>query len=243
MMEPWSAVLLMLTCFWAPLMAIGSARRLGGGPLPFSRRRLFIQTTFIQAVLFGVAFMASRQTKVPLLLGPPATLTPWLLAAALVIAGVALLRWRWAERGGKSKYRLYSILPRTARDFPPYLVLCLAAGIGEEAAYRGMLVSILWWLTGRLLVAVLISAAVFGLAHAVQGVRGVVTIFIIALIAHALVYLGKSLLPVMAAHTLYDAIAGWLIPRWYERDAALRSTSELVVSSGETGSVELNVEP
>ena len=54
-MEPWSAVLLMLTCAWAPVMAIASARRLGDGPLPLSRRRFFVQTIVIQAALFGVA--------------------------------------------------------------------------------------------------------------------------------------------------------------------------------------------
>jgi len=50
-------------------------------------------------------------------------------------------------------------------------------------------------------------------------------IFLIALVAHGLVWFSKSLLPVMAAHTIYDAVAGWLIPRWYERDAAAGSTT------------------
>jgi membrane protease YdiL (CAAX protease family) len=86
-----------------------------------------------------------------------------------------------------------------------------------------MLLSILRYLTGSLVAGVLISAVAFALAHALQGGRGMFAIFMIALIAHGLVLYSRSLLPVMAAHTVYDAIAGWLIPRWYERDLALES--------------------
>ena len=45
---------------------------------------------------------------------------------------------------------------------------------------------------------------------------------VIALAAHGLVLFAHSLLPVMFAHTVYDAVAGWLIPRLYERDVERR---------------------
>ncbi len=154
-----------------------------------------------------------------------AAVLPWLIAAALVLLGALLLRWRWASRTTANKYRLYSILPHSAREFPAYLVLCLAAGISEEVVYRGMLFAILTYLTGSQPAAVLIASVVFALAHAVQGPRGVFAIFLIALAAHGLVLFAHSLLPVMFAHTIYDAIAGWLIPRLYERDMALSSAS------------------
>src|SRR5882724_4007551 len=72
--EPFSAVLLVLTCLWGPFMAIQSARRLGQGPLPITRRRFFIQTIVIQALLFGVAVTAAWRTGVPLVVAPPAAL-------------------------------------------------------------------------------------------------------------------------------------------------------------------------
>jgi membrane protease YdiL (CAAX protease family) len=224
-LEPWSAVLLFLTCFWGPLLAIQSARRLGSGPLPVGRQRLFVQTIIIQAILFGVAFLASRRTGVPLVAAPPAFAVPWLIAAALVLLGVILLRWRWASRSNASKYRLYTILPHTAGEYGPYLILCLAAGIGEEYAYRGMLLAILRYLTGNLIASVLIASVAFALAHALQGVRGMFAIFLIALAAHGLVLYAATLLPAIVAHAVYDAVAGWLIPRLYERDAAISSAS------------------
>ena len=73
-LEPFSAVLLMLTCLWGPFMAIQSARRLGEGPLPMTRRRFFLQTIIIQALLFGVAVTASWRTGVRLVVAPPAAL-------------------------------------------------------------------------------------------------------------------------------------------------------------------------
>jgi membrane protease YdiL (CAAX protease family) len=199
-------------------MAIQSARRLGQGPLPITRRRFFIQTILIQALLFGVAVTAAWRTGVPLAVAPPHGVLPWLIAAALVLLGVLLLRWRWSSRTTANKYRLYSILPHSASEFPSYLVLCLAAGIGEEVVYRGMLFAILAYLTGSQVAAVLIASVVFAVAHAVQGLRGVFAIFLIALAAHGLVLFAHSLLPAIFAHTVYDAIAGWLIPRLYERD-------------------------
>ncbi len=83
-----------------------------------------------------------------------------------------------------------------------------------------MLFAIVVYLTGSVMVAVLIASLVFALAHALQGWRGMLAIFFIALAMHGLVLFSKSLLPAMAAHALYDAIAGWLIPRWVERDTA-----------------------
>jgi membrane protease YdiL (CAAX protease family) len=164
-LEPFSAVLLMLTCFWGPFMAIQSARRLGQGPLPMTRRRFFIQTILIQALLFGVAVMAAWRTGVPLVVAPPAAVLPWLIAVALVALGVLLLRWRWSSRTTANKFRLYSILPRTASEFPSYFVLCLAAGISEEVVYRGMLYAILAYLTGSTVAAVLIASVRAGACH------------------------------------------------------------------------------
>ncbi len=220
-LEPWSAVLLTLTCFWAPFMAIQSARRLGQGPLPISRQRLFVQILVVQVVLFSTSMIASLRTGVRLGFGPP-RLAAWLISAGLVLLGVLLIHWRWASRTTVEKDRVSSILPHTAREYPSYLVLCLAAGIGEEVAYRGMLFAILAYLTGSQIAAVLIASVAFGLAHAIQGRRGVFAIFVIALAAHGLVIYAGSLLPAIVAHAVYDAIAGWLIPRLYERDTSRR---------------------
>src|SRR5258707_5618936 len=94
-LEPFSAALLMLTCLWGPFMAIQSARRLGDGPLPMTRRRFFIQTIIIQALLFGVAVAWARAKGVRLVFARPAAVLSLFIAAALVVFCVRMLRWRW----------------------------------------------------------------------------------------------------------------------------------------------------
>src|SRR5205085_1500036 len=96
--------------------------------------------------------------------------------------------------------------------------LCLAAGVCEELVYRGTTAVLLTRLTGNLLAAIVIASAVFALAHVIQGRRAAIVVFCIALGAHALVFLTKSLFPVMAVHALYDAVGGVLMSRWYRRE-------------------------
>ena len=98
------------------------------------------------------------------------------------------------------------------------VALCLAAGVCEELVYRGTTAVLLTRLTGNLLAAIVIASAVFALAHVIQGRRAAIIVFFIALGAHALVFLTKSLFPVMAVHALYDAVGGVLMSRWYRRE-------------------------
>ena len=63
------------------------------------------------------------------------------------------------------------------------------------------------------------SSVAFGLAHAYQGLNGMVRAALLgALLAYPVVHLG-SLYPSMAAHFLIDALAlAWLGPRFAERE-------------------------
>jgi membrane protease YdiL (CAAX protease family) len=126
--------------------------------------------------------------------------------------------WRWPQRDRDSKERLYRMLPHDRADLPPYFAVCLAAGICEETVYRGVTTVLLARVTENLSAAILIASIAFALAHVIQGWRSVVAVFGIALMAHAVVLMTQSLFPVMAAHALYDALAGVLMPRWYERE-------------------------
>src|SRR5258708_38075661 len=91
MIEPWSAVLVLLTCVWVPVLAFKSAQRLGDGPLPISRRHFFIQRIVIQVILAGVAVIASRHTGVPLAVRPPSRAATLLLETCVVHFSVLLL--------------------------------------------------------------------------------------------------------------------------------------------------------
>jgi membrane protease YdiL (CAAX protease family) len=219
-LEPAAAIFLFFVCLFVPYLAFKSRRRLGDGPLPVSRTRLFVQTIFVQLWLCFLAVMAAVRSGIDLLAAPKRPLLAWGLAAVFLIVLVAVMRWRWPHRDPASKARLYRMLPRERRELAPYYAVCVAAGICEEVVYRGAAAVLLARLTGSMIAAVLIASAVFALAHVIQGWQSAFVIFLIALGAHALVIAGQSLFPVMAAHTLYDAVAGTLMPRWYERENA-----------------------
>ena len=99
-----------------------------------------------------------------------------------------------------------ALLPRTPGERRLFTVVGVTAGICEEWLYRGFFLAVVGALTGGLptAVLVLVAAAAFGLAHAYQGVLGVVTTGVLGGVLAAL-YLqtGSLLLPVLL-HTAID---------------------------------------
>jgi membrane protease YdiL (CAAX protease family) len=99
-----------------------------------------------------------------------------------------------------------ALLPRTAGERRLFTVVGLTAGVCEEWLYRGFFLAVVSALAGGLptAVLVLVAAAAFGLAHAYQGVAGVLTTAVLGGVLAGL-YLGTgSLLPPMALHAAID---------------------------------------
>ena len=216
--EAYGYVFLAIVCLGVPYAAWKSSKRVGSGPLPFSRRRFFIQTLLVQLYLGALAVVAAWLFSVDLLTAPTTPVRAWALAALFLALLLGAMRWRWPHRGQESKEKLVRLLPSQRSDLPPYFALCLTAGVCEEIVYRGVTFVLLARITGSVLIAIAIASVAFALAHVVQGRRAVIVVFFIALGAHALVYLAQSLFPVMAVHALYDAVGGVLMSRWYRRE-------------------------
>lgn len=81
-----------------------------------------------------------------------------------------------------------------------------SAGFGEELIARGFLLDRFTKLFDTS-IAVVAQAAIFALAHSYQGITGMVTIFVLAVVFGG-VYIrsGRNLLPVIAAHGIIDSI-------------------------------------
>ncbi len=214
------ALFLIVVGALVPWMAWKSRETLGEGPLPIPRHAFYQQTIIVQLLLLALAIGAVWPERHALFRLPPSPLRAWGLAAALVVALIVLVRWRWPGRDEGSKDRLCKLLPQERGDYAPYFVLCVFAGVCEEAVYRGALTMLLTRFTGSVIAAVLIASTVFALAHVLQGPRSTIAIFLIALGAHGLVITSDSLLPAMAAHAVYDMIAGVLMPRWHRDEVA-----------------------
>ena len=143
------------------------------------------------------------------LVGLPAVpLLAW--SIGLTVAGLGVIvafRPLVARAGGEDEELLRQLLPRTRRERGVFALLSLAAGVGEELAYRGYSILALAPLLGATLAAVL-TTIVFGILHAYQGPLGILrTALMGGILAWGFLASG-SLWPPIIAHTLVDLLAG-----------------------------------
>jgi len=111
--------------------------------------------------------------------------------------------------------RVAAISPRKASELPAFFGVSLTAGFCEELLFRGFLIWALQPLVGLWLAAVL-SALLFGAAHAYQGLDGVIRTGLFGLVFTAIVLLTRSLWPAIVLHAVVDAMGGvlaWLVLR------------------------------
>jgi membrane protease YdiL (CAAX protease family) len=199
-----------------PIVIIKSARRMGTRPLPISRSRFYKQTIIFQLVVAALCALTAYTHGILALPMPQRPLMSWSAAALMYAVMLVTLKLRWPGRTEASKRRLRDILPKDSGDLPLYVLLCIAAGTAEEFIYRGVMTELVQSLTGIAIVTVVLLSISFAAAHAMQGLRSMFGIFLIALGCHGLVWLSQSLVPVMVVHFGYDLTAGILIPRWFE---------------------------
>lgn len=148
---------------------------------------------------------------VGIVLLPALPLLAWSLV--LTLAGLAtIFAFRWLGRawGVPEKPLLRQLLPRTRRERRVFAVVSVAAGLGEEIAYRGYAIPMLAPLLTVPGAAVLTSA-VFGVLHGYQGLLGIFRTGIMGgLLAWGFLASG-SLWPPIVAHTLIDLLAGLVL--------------------------------
>jgi len=126
------------------------------------------------------------------------------LLTILVFRQIAI----WTDRLDSRLLR--QLLPRSPEERRVFGVLSVAAGFGEEIAYRGYAILTLAPLLG-VAVSATVSSVVFGLLHGYQGTLGILrTGAMGGMLAWAFLATG-SLWPAILAHTLIDLAAGlWL---------------------------------
>lgn len=161
-----------------------------------------------QLLFLVVAVLAAWQEAVPL---PVGRLDPTALAAALglLVGGALLARPYWLRKVAEGDPRLALFAPRTAEERRWWVAVSLAAGISEEIVWRGVLVTLLWWLTGSWLTGALVSSVMFGVAHSLQGWRSAALIAVIAFGMTLFVRWADGLLLAAVMHAGYDVVAGF----------------------------------
>ncbi|MGD0962547.1 MAG: type II CAAX endopeptidase family protein [Candidatus Acidiferrales bacterium] len=126
----------------------------------------------------------------------------------LVVASVLLTLEKILGENTTGLGAVKTLLPRGPMEMAVWIVLCTTAGFCEEFIFRGYLQRQFLALTGRVELAVVFQAIVFGIAHMYQGVKGVITISIYGAMFGILAVMRKSLRPGMIQHAGQDIFSG-----------------------------------
>ena len=207
-----------LLCFGValPVAAYVSRRKLATRPLP--PRVPFFTSVLVQQLLFlAISVGVAWGEGIPLF--PAGLPSLAALGATLLLLAVACVTMRpsWIQAVREREPRVHLTSPRTALERRLWVGVSLAAGIGEELTYRGVLYVLLLRLTGSVVAAALLSAVFFGAAHVVQGWKAIWITAVFGLVAQGLTLWSGSLYAAMALHVGYDVVAGLAYGRLAEQ--------------------------
>ena len=119
------------------------------------------------------------------------------------------------------------LLPSKPVEFAPYCALAVTAGVCEEFLYRGFAMAALTRLGAPSWSVVLLSSALFGLAHAYQGRGGIMGTGLLGLLFGTMRLAVGSLFPLALWHAGVDVVAGVAGPKFLVE----RSSSSAVSST------------
>ncbi len=143
----------------------------------------------------------------------------WGLVLLLVITyartAVRIARSKRATRIKMGGPDVEKLSPHTRSELGFWVALSLSAGFCEEFVCRGYLIWVFQPVLG-LWGAAAFSVVVFGVAHAYQGVKGILTTGVVGGLLTLVVLISGSLWPAIALHALTDIGAGlvaWLALR------------------------------
>ena len=146
----------------------------------------------------------------------------WRLWSAIGLAVVLVAFFaRTAVRVARSRHRVavhpdaVDRAPHTGSEFSRWVALSLSAGFCEELVFRGYLIWVFQPTLG-LWGAAALSLAIFAVAHAYQGAKGILAVGVMGGLFTLVVLVSGSLLPAIVLHALVDVgqgLVAWLILR------------------------------
>jgi membrane protease YdiL (CAAX protease family) len=200
-----------------PLVALRAHRvtKERGGPPAMRTGRIgvYLGALLWLWVLLVLAWVTVRETGMELF-------PPWRPGRVDVLVGLASFGLgmltivpglRLVSDEGRARVR--AVAPRTAGERSVFYVLCVAAGVGEEIVYRGVLFTLFAVLTGSWWLAAALAALVFGAMHLYQGPRTAGLAGLYGLRDHVVVGLTGTLWVAIVVHIVHDAVLGTMVGR------------------------------
>lgn len=182
-----------------------------GGAL--ERIPVYVTSAGVILLLGWVAFLLGRGDGGVELLGlvwlPSGPTLLWaggLTVAALVLLALFAGLGRILDRQESPVLR--ALIPRSPAEKASFVGLSMAAGLGEELAYRSWAIPALVAVMGSPWGAAALSSVVFGFVHAYQGILGVSRAALLGFVLAASLLVTGSVIPAILAHAAIDVIAG-----------------------------------
>ncbi len=190
-------------------------------PAEEARESVYTSSAASIWVLAGAAMLAARfseftRAELWLSAAPPGITA--LAAAGAFGAGIGIMVIARLLRFPEPEIVSY-LIPRSTSEKIAFTGLSISAGIAEELVFRSFLMAALARAFGSLPLAVAASIAVFSVAHAYQGWRGLAQVALLAGILTAPLLLTGSVYPAMAAHAALDIAAGLFLHPLLEPEA------------------------
>lgn len=139
----------------------------------------------------------------------------WTVIEAAIKHQPLLARGKQLAAGASQQQTLHTLTqlaPTNAREIAAWVGLCILAGFAEETVFRGYLQQqFTAFARGAVAVGVIVSAAMFGMAHGYQGARNMALLAVFGALFSLLAVYRRSLRPGMIAHSWHDLIAGLML--------------------------------
>lgn len=223
---PWDfAIILLFFAIAVPVLGRRRVQQLLRVPeiTKRERLRLYASTVVFQWLAAGIVLWRAKArglTNAGLAIAAP---NPGLIAIVAVGLSALLLGNQLISlrRLPNLPPEARGIMPELARRLFPqdrservaYLGVVITVSICEELIYRGFAQKVLEaWIGGYIVAGILASAALFSIAHAYQGRRGIIATFVVAILfSSARSWVGSLLAP-CAAHFTADLAVGFIAP-------------------------------
>jgi len=200
-----------------PLAAFQGKRKLEKGTkLP--PKRAYLASVLLNLVLFGTVSAAVARIE-GVWIFPPLHFTARAVVFAIGLFALHALvgQYRARLRVRKRDPKLWLMMPTDGAERALWIAISLAAAVGEEITYRGVLIELVQRMGVEFPLAVALCALAFGLAHSTQSWTAAAIITGYAVLMHLLVAYSGSLYLGMVLHFLHDLWIGlfvaWLAKR------------------------------
>ncbi len=177
-----------------------------------NKQKLYIQSAVNQLFLTSIALWAADSSLITInYIGTFSTYA--MLGAACFLAIACTLSYISSRNKAITDTNpgLELLTPNTFKEKCTWVMVNLVAASCEEIIFRGVLFQLFLRSTQNYWAAGIISALVFGFAHSVQGIGGILLTAVFGLGLQHIVYLNNGLLVAMLVHFVYNMVTTFLL--------------------------------